>query len=417
MPTLTRLFIWLAAAVIVALSLAAADSAVAGPAPPQRQLKTYALHNSPNSADISPDEQLVVTESTVKSDGADSGTKTFFETVQVWNFKEDKLIAEFRTQGGDASAYTNAHPKTAFLDLNPARGARFVRFSPDGSKVVALIGHTIYVLRASDLTELRTIPLVAPPSTTQTFREGTAVGKPEVRGMEISPRGSIVALLWVRGLLYGRVQIYDLSSGRILQSWNTPQGWISFTRGIAWDPSGKLLLIAIPNVFPCASPDNEPDIFAFDVRTGAIKKKFTTGLVTGSIGISSDNRVLAVDLNCPGVFKNHHPKLRVFDLATGKRLRAVSGRGTDVRYLVSVSADGNRFLAFTGKVKAKFGWGDFAPHRVVVDETFSVWNLKNYQGIVTSQNIPGLLASGLRLSPNGGYAVSYGKASFVYELP
>jgi hypothetical protein len=54
---------------------------------------------------------------------------------------------------------------------------------------------------------------------------------------------------------------------------------------------------------------------------------------------------------------------------------------------------------------------------VPVDETFSVWNLVNYEGIVTSQNIPGLRNSEIRLSSKGKYAVSYGKASFVYELP
>jgi hypothetical protein len=47
-----------------------------------------------------------------------------------------------------------------------------------------------------------------------------------------------------------------------------------------------------------------------------------------------------------GVFTNRNPKLKVFDLITGKHLRDVSGRGAGVRYLVSASADGSRFLAF-----------------------------------------------------------------------
>ena len=65
----------------------------------------------------------------------------------------------------------------------------------------------------------------------------------------------------------------------------------------------------------------------------------------------------------------------------------------------------------------EFDWSDAVPYDKVIDETFSVWNLTNYEGIVTSQNIPGLKGSGLRLSSKGRYAVSYGKASFVYELP
>ena len=65
----------------------------------------------------------------------------------------------------------------------------------------------------------------------------------------------------------------------------------------------------------------------------------------------------------------------------------------------------------------KFDWGDFVPLDRIVDETFSVWNSADYAGIVTSQNIPGLKSSDLRISAKGTYAVSSGKASFVYELP
>jgi WD40 repeat protein len=153
------------------------------------------------------------------------------------------------------------------------------------------------------------------------------------------------------------------------------------------------------------------------VATGTIKHKFTTGLLTGSIAVTADGRVLAVDEGCLGVFANHDPKLRVFDLSTGKRIREISGRGAGVRYLVSSSADGSRFLAFTGRVKMLFDWGDALPLDIRVDGTFSVWDLSNYAGVVTSQNLRGLNAYGLRLSPKGGYVVSIGKASFIYQLP
>jgi len=218
-------------------------------------------------------------------------------------------------------------------------------------------------------------------------------------------------------MIHGSIQLYDLSSGGSILNWDTPQGWITHTRGLVWHPDGKLILVAIPNQIPCSSPSSQPDIFAFDVQTGAIEHKLASGLLVGSIAVSSDNRVLAVDLNCIGVLKNHEPKLKVFDLTTGKNLRNISGRESGVRYLVSASTDGNRFLAVTGKMRVKFDWGDALPYGVPVDEIFSVWNLVNYEGIVTSQNIPGLRNSEIRLSSKGKYAVSYGKASFVYELP
>ena len=400
-----------AAVILATFSSATVDVVFADSAPPQKQLKTYALPDSTQSADISPDEQSVVTMGAKKRDVTGSEEKTTVHVVQLWNFREGKQLAEFTAQESEV----RVAPKGYVLD--PSRTEPTVRFSPDGKLVVALIDRTIHVLRAADLAELRAFPLDAPDNVTRAIPGGrTIVHEPSVRAMELSPGGEVVAILWVNEMIHGRIQLYDLSSERNISSWDTPQGWILFTRGMVWHPNGKSLLVAIPNESPCASPDTRPDIFAFDAQTGAIKKRFRTGLLSGSIAISSDGRVLAVDLNCLGVFKNHDPKLKVFD-PTGKPLRNVSGRETGVRYLVSASADGSRFLAFTGKMKMKYDWSDFVPYGGVVDETFSVWNFANYEGIVTSQNIPGLKASELRLSSKGRYAVSYGKASFVYELP
>jgi len=69
------------------------------------------------------------------------------------------------------------------------------------------------------------------------------------------------------------------------------------------------------------------------------------------------------------------------------------------------------------KLKIKFDWSDFVANDVSVDATFSVWNLKDYSGVVTSQDLKGLNSTGLRISPNGRFAVSSGQASSVYELP
>lgn len=398
-------------AVLIAFSFVTAGPVFDDAVPPQKQLKIYPLRNNSNSADISPDEQLVVTESSLATDTPNSRTKTFSEVVQLWNFREDRSVAVFTAAQEDVEASSKGFFRS------PAHGSRIVRFSPDGNLVVAVIDQTIHVLRATDLFELRTIPLVGPGNVTRTIRGKSVVFTPRVTSAEISPSGTTLAVLWVKQLIYGTIELYDLSSGRNTLRWNTPIGWVSFTEGLVWHPNGKLLLIPIPNEIPCFSPDNQPDVFAFDAQTGAIRYKLATGLLTESIAVTADNRVLAVDGNCLGVFKNHNPKLKVFDLVTGKHLRDVSGRGTGVRYLVSASAGGSRFLAFTGKVKTKFDWGDLAPRDFVVDRTFSVWSLTNYEGIVTSQDLQGLNARTLRLSSKGRYAVSSGKSSAVYELP
>src|SRR6267378_1196671 len=323
-----------AAAALIALLVVPVDSAL-GDSPPQRQLGTYAIPDGTQPADISPDEQSVVTVGTKKLDVADSEKKTIVHVVQLWNFKEGKQLAEFTAQQSEV----RVAPRGYHLDRS--RTQPIVRFSPDGNIVVALIDRTIQVLRAANLTELRAFPLDAPDNVTRTSPGGgTFVHEPSVGAMEVSPDGEVVAVLWVSEIMIpGRIQLYDLSSGRSALSWDTPQGEIHFTRGIVWHPNGKLLLIAIPNESPCSSPDSRPDIFAFDAQTGAIKKKFRTGLLAGSIAVSADSHVLVVDLNCLGVFKNHDPKLKVFDLTTGKHLQSVSARETGARYLVSASTD------------------------------------------------------------------------------
>ena len=65
---------------MISMAALAFDSAAA---PPQRALKTYPLPNSPNSADISPDERLVATECTIKEDEPAPDAKSFVELVQV----------------------------------------------------------------------------------------------------------------------------------------------------------------------------------------------------------------------------------------------------------------------------------------------------------------------------------------------
>jgi WD40 repeat protein len=390
----------LCGAILICFSLGFNELTVANDAPPPRQLKTFPLHNNPDSADISPDEQFVVTAIKLPAENVDLRKRQFVKVVQLWNFREDKLVAEFHPPQPDVKL--SADKLSTSTDLS----ASFVRFSQDGTMVVALIQQTLYVLSSNDLSLLRATPISAPSNTAE---------RPRIWAFELSPRG-VAAVLWVTGTLYGTIALHDYASGKFLRSWETPQAWIGFTRGMAWDRDGKLLLVAIPDNPPCGSPGDGPDVFAFDVDSGAIKQKFRTGLTTGSIAVTGD-RVLAVDENCVHVFTNHHPDLRVFEMSTGGKIGKVSGRGAGVRYRVSASANGNRFLAFTGIMTMNFDWSDGVPMDRTIDETFTIWNAADFSGVATSQNIPGLKSSDLRISAKGAYAVSYGEASFVYELP
>ena len=60
----------------------------------QRELKAYVLHENPNSADISPDDSFVVTELSRREPTNDPSTVKVSDLVQLWDFRNDKLVAE-----------------------------------------------------------------------------------------------------------------------------------------------------------------------------------------------------------------------------------------------------------------------------------------------------------------------------------
>src|ERR1700733_4526957 len=214
-----RLPITFICALLFVFSASLAGAASENDAPPQRQFRTFSLHDSPNSADISPDEQMVVTESTSQIPTDDFAIVRKAEVVRIWNFREDRLAAEFRLPEVQVKAY----PKYNSYQI---RGADIVRYSPDGLAVIALIGRAIHVLSATDLREIRTIPLSVPAG----MERDT-----QVRAMELSPNGGMAAVLWTMDLLHGRIDVYDLSSGVMTRSVDTPQGWIALSSSLAWD--------------------------------------------------------------------------------------------------------------------------------------------------------------------------------------
>ena len=133
--------------------------------------------------------------------------------------------------------------------------------------------------------------------------------------------------------------------------WNNP-------KAIAWESDGQHLVLAVPNAIPCQPAGEVPDVFVVEPLSGTVSQKLTTGLLIGDLAVTPDNRVLAVDYDCLGVAVNHHPKMRVFDLGTGKLVKELSGRSSGVRYSVSASRNGDRAVAYTGKMKVLFDWGD-----------------------------------------------------------
>jgi uncharacterized protein with WD repeat len=142
---------------VVLLACTAAVLTPAESAPPQKDLKIDFLHGNPHSADFSPDEKLVATESTVTKE-LRPGVQEFSEVIQLWDFKQDKLVGEVVIHKEEVSASSSG----SFFD--PLSGPRFIRFSADGYVIVAYMDHSLIVVQASDLTLVRRFTAIGPPN-------------------------------------------------------------------------------------------------------------------------------------------------------------------------------------------------------------------------------------------------------------
>jgi len=369
------------------------------------------LNASPRSADISPDETVVLTQVTRLATATDPSKTDTFELAQLWDFRQQRLIAE--TTLTQAIKDKRELSRESFLP-------RFARFTKDGQFAVIYLNRCVYVLGGSDLREIRQIPMPGPLPRTLTFKYKSMVHsyteESRVELFEISPLGHEAAAIWM-GAGPPQMELYDLDSGKRIRGGNTYQA-----KGLQWTNDDRQLVLVAPNNRPCGSPTNEPDLFVVDAFSGALRMQLNTGLLVGGLAVTSDDRAWVVDFNCRGVFTDHAPKMKVFDLHTGKLLREFEGRGTGIRYAVSASRDGDRVVAYTGKVKTKFDWGDLDSYDTSTDRTFSAWNSHSYEGIVTSQDLTALqpqipqdaIGATLRISPKGRF-VLFGTS--IYELP
>jgi hypothetical protein len=256
---------------------------------------------------------------------------------------------------------------------------------------------------------------------------------PAIQGFETSPTGRLLAVLWVGPAVrgnsdQGRLDIYDISSGQRIHMWTVPNSWApdGVGRDVAWGLASKYIFMARPNSIPCLRPKGGPDVFGLNLQTGALETTLNTGLMVGDIAVTPAGELLAVDANCVGLWSNHHPKMVVFNLKTGKRAREVRAKGAGVRYRVSVSRNGQRAVAWTSDVKcSQFDWLDGNCYGLSVKPMFTVWHLPEFSVVATSPVLPGEALTSqiqptgdvLRISSTGCYVLVHGTKGVVFEVP
>lgn len=397
-----------AAALAALLSFVPASNCAAPPS----GLKRFLLSEKVNSADISPDENTVAVERTIETKSMDGDT-TFQDIVELWNFRSGTTVAHTTLRRTKATPSQRA-------DLTPFVNPRFIRFSNNGALLAAYLDNSITLFRATDLSLIGDISLSVPGSDTHSYKTKSGIHitteRPRVQAMEVSPTAPLLAILWVRRLLWERLDVYDISSRQLVGQWALPQGWVTFDRdhGVAWDTALPRLFVAVPSASPCGSALNKPDVFSADLQTGKVSFKLSTGLIVGDIAITHDNQLAAVDKNCVGILKNHHPSMKVFALDTGKLARKVKA-DTAVRYAVSVASGANRMVAWTSDVRCDFDPTDMVCNDKLVKAMFTVWRLPDFEAIAEQQVSPptGL---GLKISAHGHFVLTYGNTVEVFQL-
>jgi WD40 repeat protein len=359
----------------VALPLIAADHA-----PAQRTLKTYPFSASLLlAAEISPDETKVAAVAQNK--------------VQVWDFRLGTLVAE---AGLPAWSFEAGVPQ--------------ISYSVQGDLLVVCVESVLHVFRASDLREVRQIVI---PDEIGTVRyQGhykPSEGHTSVKSVQLSPVANVAAVLVGHLALGDRLEIYDLTTGVKMRSWgiNPSVAWTD-----VWHPDGKRVFVVTGDW-----SRNDREIVGLDLATGSRAVLLVVAMPVSSIAVTSDQRVFVVDGRPRGALIARDPTLRVFDLASGKMVHEFGGRGNGVRYHLSVSHDGSRLVAFTGIQKMEFDWEYLVYVPYMLDRTLSVWDLRNDQGIVTTQDLQGLESNFFSISPGGHFVVISGQHPQVVELP
>src|SRR5437660_5395247 len=120
---------------VLLVPIALCSGLAAEDAPAQRELRTYTLRGNPISADISPDERLVAALLSRSEPTDNPSNIKSTDSIQLWDFRQDKLIAEKAIQEQLRAKREVAHQNA------------YVRYSADGQLVIAYLDHCLYILR------------------------------------------------------------------------------------------------------------------------------------------------------------------------------------------------------------------------------------------------------------------------------
>jgi len=200
--------------------------------------------------DLSPDGSTLAIEFT-----AEGGPDALGVWVAEWDIAARRIVMQRRVQG-----------PTTIKENGPAQqGLSDLRFTPDGSKVVAQTGRELTVLNGSNLAPVYTVPLLGGMS-----RAPRSV----ISRFAISGDGKWLAVLstvpkW-GDCAPSDVRLFHLETGKSAAAWELPQACAG---SIALSPDGTQLLLSH---FSVGWP-RDVDILLLDSHTGTVVRRISSG--------------------------------------------------------------------------------------------------------------------------------------------
>lgn len=316
--------------------------------------------------------------------------------------------ATTQVQVWDISSGSKAQ-SLGLTDARPGRGERqpstHIQYTDDGQLLVAdASGDVVYVLRTSDLSQVRTIKM----STSN------------VSAFEVSPAGHRVAVQESTG-----VRVYDLDSGEQVRSWSinlSPEFQSTSllrvhpqfsSAGLAWHENGKTLAVSVADNPPCLRGGGT--IYIFDLSSEKLAKSFRTSVLPSAIAFGSGNDLYIASNTCGGYFSHWTLELPVIDITSGRESGKIPATKVGFRKYISVSANRQFLLAYADREKTTIGGGEDTLK--VENAQWQIWGLTNRKLI---EILPAIVQTwNCQLLSSSGRLVygSRGDDVFVFSLP
>lgn len=290
--------------------------------------------------------------------------KNGFAELEVWDLRSGSLLR--------ARALPTPHPGQEY-----GNAGGYVRYTSDDQFLAAYPGGDfLYLLRASDLEQIRTIKIQSQLNVTD---------------LEMSPSGHRLAMR-----MSGDISLYDLDSGEEIRHWSVHQYphfemW-SLLRvnpqlsgsWLAWNEDGTALAMSVADNQPCLRGGGT--IYILNLTKSDAPKSFRFGLLPSAIAFGHGDNLYVASNTCGGYFSHWRLDLPILDAASGRETGRIPAGEVGIRNTITISANKRFLLAYADWEKMTLE--GFEDTLKIEDAQWQVWDLSAQRVILVLEKEP-----------------------------